>query len=111
MLRSCLRAHICYASHGCCSAIDVVISPACMASSSLALQHLGLVWCMTESGPPLTQDHVELTTSQYITQVGLFSHALHPSDNFVILFKQVLSIKLAGLAKYFKAANTLPCPC
>ena len=112
-LCSALRADILHASHGCCSAIDVVISPACMASSSLALEHLGRVCHMTEEGPLLRQGHVELSTSEHTAQVELFSHALHPrhpGNDFVVFVKQVPITEGAGISKYFKAAST-PCPC
>jgi hypothetical protein len=79
-------------------------------SSSLALEHLGLVCHMTEEGPLLTQGHVELSTSEHTAQVELFSHALHPGNNFVVFVKQVPITEAAGIAKYFKAAST-PCPC
>jgi len=59
-------------------------------SSSLALEHVGLLCHMIEEGPLLTQGHVELSTSEHTAQVELFSHALHPGhpgNDFVVFVK------------------------
>jgi hypothetical protein len=93
-------------------AAPLLLSPPQLAwpSSTLALDHLGLVCHMTEEGPLLTQGHVGLSTSDHTARVELFSHALHPGhpgNEFVILVS-VLITEAAGLAKNFKAAST-PC--
>ncbi len=79
-------------------------------SSSLALEHLGLVCHMTEEGPLLRQGHVDLSTSEHTAQVELFSDALHPGhpgNDFVVFVKQVPITEGAGIAKYPKLQSHL----